>query len=76
MIIERRMLMRVAGEKPQLGAVLISESEKESTLIDELFGCKVVHPDGLIARRTVEVRLADGFREHYIFVVPEEAAPG
>lgn len=51
------------------GAVLICESEAESKIVDKLFG-KNVGADGLIARRQVEVRLADGFREHYLYVVP------
>jgi hypothetical protein len=52
-------------------AVLISESEHESLIIDRLFGTHVIDTDGLIARRQVEVRLADGFREHYLYVVPK-----
>ncbi len=51
-------------------AVLVCESEAESKIIDRLFGNKVIDDDGLIARRQVEVRLADGFREHYLYVVP------
>jgi hypothetical protein len=52
-------------------AVLICESEAESKIIDKVFGNKVLDADGLIARRTVEVRLADGFREHYLHIAPE-----
>ena len=52
------------------GAVLICESEAESKIIDRLFGNKVIDGDGLIARRQVEVRLSDGYLEHYLYVVP------
>jgi gamma-glutamylcyclotransferase (GGCT)/AIG2-like uncharacterized protein YtfP len=52
-----------------MGAVLISESEAESQILDQLFGNKVGE-DGLIARRQVEVRLSDGYAEHYLYVVP------
>ena len=55
---------------PRIGAVLICETEAESKIVDALFGNKVQDADGLIARRQVEVRLADGFREHYLYVVP------
>lgn len=54
-------------------AVLICESEEESKVVDQVFGSKVLDADGLIARRTVEVRLADGFREHYMHVAPDAA---
>lgn len=52
-------------------AVLICESESESKMMDTLFGDQVIDDDGLIARRTVEVRLSDGYREHYMYVEPE-----
>ena len=52
------------------GLVLVAECLEESALIDEVFGSRVVDGDGLIARRTVEVevRLADGYGDHYIYL--------
>jgi len=72
MRIERRTRLHADHVHRSVGAVLICESEDESKIIDELFGNKVIDDDGLIARRQVEVRLGDGFREHYLHVV----APG
>jgi ParB/RepB/Spo0J family partition protein len=69
--IQRRKRAQPDGTS-QLGAVLISESKEESKLLDELFGTKV-DVDGLISRRVVECRVADGFREHYLYVLPPEA---
>lgn len=55
----------------KLAAVLISESEDESKILDQLFGNQVLDSDGLIARRMVEVRLSDGYAEHYVHVLPD-----
>lgn len=48
--------------------VLICENEEESQMLDAVFG-DMVQPDGLIAVVDhAEVRLSDGYREHYICV--------
>lgn len=70
MRIELRERPRADGKPADVGAVLICESEHESQIVDTLFGNKVLDADGLIARRQVEVRLSDGYAEHYIYVVP------
>lgn len=55
------------------GLVLVAESEDESKLIDECCGSKVIDDDGLIAECgasafKTEVRLSDGYGDHYIFI--------
>lgn len=54
------------------GLVLVTESEEERLLLDEVFGDRVKDPDGLISKRTVECRLSDGHGEHYLYI-PKEA---
>ena len=60
----------VDGKKVIRGLVLESESEGESLLLDELFGAKVGE-DGLIANGQCEVRLSDGYGEHYVYLKKE-----
>jgi hypothetical protein len=38
----------------------------ESQLIDAILGCNVIDSEGLITRIEGEVRLSDGYGEHYI----------
>lgn len=45
--------------------LVVLESEAESQMVDEAFG-KAVDDDGLIASVKGEVRLSDGYGEHYI----------
>lgn len=45
--------------------ILIPESSEESLLIDSVVGANVGE-DGLIANVEGQVRLADGYGEHYI----------
>lgn len=59
MIIEARK-----GCSPAL--LLIPQNEEESLLIDSIFGDKVVDGDGLIAHVEGQVRLSDGYGDHYI----------
>ena len=44
---------------------LVCENELESRMVDDSLGAEVGE-DGLIARVSGEVRLADGYGEHYI----------
>jgi hypothetical protein len=53
------------GQKTIRGIVLIIETHEESSMVDEAFGSDVA-PDGLIAELNGEVRLSDGYGEHYI----------
>lgn len=50
--------------------VCIAEGDEESRLIDTAFGDKVGE-DGLIAEFTGQVRLADGYGEHYLLLQPK-----
>jgi hypothetical protein len=45
--------------------ILVAETEQESLAIDSVMGA-VVGEDGHIAGVSGEVKLGDGFREHYI----------
>lgn len=56
------------GETKPRGAVIISESEEESEVLDQIFGNEVINKDGLIGVRTCECRLSDGFGEHYVYI--------
>jgi len=44
---------------------LVAETPQESKLIDDYLGC-VVHEDGLVTEVKGEVRLSDGYGDHYI----------
>lgn len=46
--------------------VLVCESEEESQKLDLVFGNKVKDDSGLIADVFGEVRLSDGYGDHYI----------
>ncbi len=54
------------GHKVIRGLVLMPTKE-ESKMIDECLG-SFVGEDGLISTATVEVRLADGYGEHYLYI--------
>lgn len=57
----------VEGEKEIRGLVLVADSEQESRLLDALVGSSVGE-DGLIAIGEFEVRLSDGYGEHYVYL--------
>ena len=60
--------MRITwGKRDEEGEILIlvAENKEESKLFDSVFGNKV-EKDGLIAQIQGEVRLSDGFGEHYL----------
>jgi len=59
--------MSPEGESRVRGAVLIAEGEKESAVLDQVFGSQV-GDCGLIGSRRCECRLADGCGEHYVYV--------
>lgn len=50
------------------GVVLVCENADESALLDEVAGSTVVTPEGFIADVTGEVRLSDGYAEHYVYI--------
>lgn len=45
--------------------IIVSEDLSESRILDEFFGSKVAD-DGLISNVTGQLRLADGYGEHYL----------
>lgn len=45
---------------------LVAENENESRLLDRYLGSHVMNSSGLIAEVQGEVRLSDGYGEHYI----------
>lgn len=57
------------GETRKFGdrtsVVILLESESESKMIDQL-GSEVKDGDGFIASGIYEIRLADGYGEHYV----------
>ena len=57
-------------DKPRHAIILVAETAEESEILDQAFGC-AVGEDGLIALVEGKVKLADGFREHYIELVPK-----
>ena len=64
----------IDGQTHPRGLCLISESQRESALIDAVFGCRVLD-DGFISQLTVEARLSDGYGQHYLYVpVPKVAS--
>jgi hypothetical protein len=54
---------------------LVVESREESHLLDAALGKTVVDDDGLISRVQGEVRLSDGYGEHYISLHAAEGGP-
>lgn len=58
--------MRLELLKSRNMLLLIPESKEESTMIDAMAGSNVLNEDGLIAHVEGEVRLSDGYCEHYI----------
>lgn len=50
--------------------ILLAETKEESDMIDRVMGNKVIDSDGLIAKGTCEVRLSDGYAEHYLLIQP------
>jgi len=67
MRLEVRYVKGVRGRLEPRGLVLIAETEKESEIIDEVLGDKVGE-EGLICSGEFEVRLSDGYAEHYIYI--------
>lgn len=51
--------------------LVLTADELESDLID-LLGDKVIDDDGLIVRGTFEVRLSDGYAQHYVLLKGEK----
>lgn len=47
---------------------LLAESEAESKLLDQVFGDRLINRDGLITQMEGDVRLADGYCEHYLLL--------
>ena len=72
MQVDTRYTSDATGKKQLRGLVLISQSELESKMLDDLFG-KKVDDDGLIGIRTVECRLSDGYSTHYLYIKAEDA---
>lgn len=74
MNIQKRMIFDEMGKPVLLGLVLVSESKEESEAIDLMFSSKVKDGDGLIASGSCpyEVRLSDGYAEHYIYLKKEK----
>ena len=75
MRVEKRTLANGQEEKAKF-LILVSENKEESELIDEVMGNKV-GKDGFIAVCVGEVRLSDGYAEHYISLEPaHQVLPG
>ena len=49
------------------GVVIIAENEGESKLLDEVFG-KTVRECGVICNITGQLKLSDGYGEHYLWI--------
>ena len=64
---EMRYKKNKRGELVPRGLVLICETSEESDIIDECCGNQVGE-DGLIFAGSYEIRLSDGFREHYVYL--------
>lgn len=60
MKLEKRQIL---NNPPRI--ILIAESDEESELMDEVFGSEV-KDDGFISNVSGQVKVADGFMEHYI----------
>lgn len=58
--------MRLELIKSRNQLLLVSECEEESRMIDAMAGSQVLDGDGFIANIEGEVRLSDGYGEHYI----------
>lgn len=58
------------GETSLHGVIFVVESPRESDLLDQLFGDKVIDSDGLIyaGDNKIECRLSDGYADHYFFI--------
>lgn len=67
MKIEPRYTKGKDGSPTPRGAVLVAESKEESEILDSIFG-STVGADGLIAAGEFEVRLSDGYADHYIYL--------
>ena len=59
-----KLELRRTSQPEAYDLVLIAD-EEESVLLDKAFGSRV-GVDGLIAQVAGEVRVSDGYREHYI----------
>ncbi len=59
-----RIEKRVRANNPAR-IILVAENERESKILDEVFGSEV-GDDGFISSVSGQVKLVDGFREHYI----------
>ncbi len=53
--------------------LLVSESDYDSLMIDKAFGSTVQDDDGFIANVSGEVRLSDGYGDHYIILKKNES---
>jgi hypothetical protein len=77
MRIESRYQRQDHGAPTLRGLVLVAECQEESRMIDECFGNVVLDGDGLIAKVSaeVEVRLSDGYGDHYIYIKKPNELP-
>lgn len=62
--------MRMEMRHSQL--LIILETKAESAFVDRMSGGKIITDDGLIAHVEGEVRLSDGYCEHYIRLKKKE----
>jgi hypothetical protein len=72
-VVHRKRLQR-ADEKKRVftyDLCLITEEEDESLALD-LLGDTVVDDDGLLVRGTFELRLSDGYGDHYVLLKGEK----
>lgn len=68
MKIEPRYTIDNDGNQVTRGLVLVSESEEESLIIDEVFG-KSVDANGICGTsKTATAKLSDGYLDHYIYI--------
>jgi hypothetical protein len=62
-----RLEPRQFGHRGQIKMLcLVCENDQESRLVDRYLGKQVMNDDGLIAEVQGEVRLSDGYGDHYI----------
>lgn len=73
MRVEIRLKKLPNGDTVPRGLCCIAEDERESALLDAVFGNKVKDGDGLISESTCECRLSDGYGEHYIYIAAPES---
>ena len=61
------------GEEILNRVVLICETERESEILNLIYGDKVIDKDGLIGVKECECRLSDGYGEHYLHISDRSA---